>query len=145
MEFQAALELHGKTATGISVPPEVVSALGAGKRPPVRVTINGYTYRTTVAAYGEVFLIPVSAEHREGAGIAAGQVITVNVERDQEPRTVEIPDDLAAALAAQPGAAEAFNALSYTLRKEHVRQVETAKAQATRDRRIAAILAGLTK
>lgn len=144
MEFQATLELHGKTATGISVPPEVVTALGAGKRPPVRVTINGYTYRTTVAAYGEVFLIPVSAEHREGAGIAAGQTITVTLERDQEPRTVDVPSELAAALATQPGATEAFNALSYTLRKEHVRQVESAKAPATRERRIAAILAGLS-
>lgn len=56
------------------------------------------------------------AEHREGAGIAAGQVITVTLEHDQEPRIVEVPDDLAAALAAQPGATEAFNALSYTLR-----------------------------
>lgn len=145
MEFQATLELHGKTATGISVPPEVVTALGAGKRPPVRVTINGYTYRTTVAAYGEVFLIPVSAEHREGAGIAPGQTITVTLERDEEPRTVEVLSDLAAALATQPGATETFNALSYTLRKEHVRQVESAKAQATRERRIAAILAGLSQ
>ena len=75
----------------------------------------------------------------------AGQIVTVALELDQEPRIVEVPDDLAAALAAQAGATEAFNALSYTLRKEHVRQVETAKAQATRERRIAAILAKLAQ
>lgn len=143
MKFQATIELHGKTATGIRVPGAVVAALGAGKRPPVRVTINGHTYRSTLAAYGEEFLLPLSAEHREAAGAAAGETVEVDLELDQEPRTVSVPDDLAAALAGQPGAAEAFDALSYTMRKEYARQVESAKAQATRERRIATILSKL--
>lgn len=141
--FRTTLLLEGKTATGIKVPAELVASLGSHKRPPVRVTIGNYTYRSTVAAYGDVFMLPVSAENREAAGIKAGDEIEVTIELDTEPRTVEVPDDLAAALAEKPGAREAFDALSYTMRKEYVRQVETAKAQATRERRIAGIVAKL--
>jgi hypothetical protein len=141
--FRTTLLLEGKTATGIKVPAEVVKSLGSHKKPPVRVTIGSHTYRSTIAAYGDVFMLPVSAEHREAAGIKAGDEIEVTLELDTEPRTVEVPDDLAAALAAKPGARAAFDALSYTNRKEYVRQVETAKAQETRDRRIAGIVAKL--
>lgn len=141
--FRTTLLLEGKTATGIKVPAELVASLGSHKRPPVRVTIGNYTYRSTVAAYGDVFMLPVSAENREAAGIKAGDEIEVTIELDTEPRTVEVPDDLAAALAEKPGTREAFDALSYTMRKEYVRQVETAKAQATRERRIAGIVAKL--
>ncbi len=74
MIFQTVVELSGKTATGIRVPPEIVEALGSGKKPAVRVTINGYTYRSTVAVYGGEFLLPVSAEVRDRAGVAAGDV-----------------------------------------------------------------------
>lgn len=144
LTFHASVELHGKTATGITVPAEVVRALGAGKRPAVRVTINGHTYRSTVAAYREAFMLPLSAEHREAAGVSAGDQIAVTLELDQEPRTVTVPDDLAAALAAHPGAMAAFDALSYTERKEAVRQVESAKAPATRERRIAGIVTRLS-
>lgn len=133
-----------KNATGISVPPDVIAALGQQKKPKVVVTLNGYTYRTTVGAYGDVFMVPVSAEHRDGAGIKAGDPIEVTLELDTEPRTVDVPADLAAALAAKPGATESFDALSYSVRKEHVRQVETAKTQDTRDRRIAGIVAKLS-
>jgi hypothetical protein len=144
MQFHAIIELHGKTATGMQVPADIVTALGAGKRPAVRVTINGYTYRSTVAAYREVFMLPLSAEHRAAAGVNAGDEVAVTLELDVEPRIVAVPDDLAAALAAQPGAAAAFDAQSYTLRKEDVRQVESAKAPATRARRVAAIVARLS-
>jgi hypothetical protein len=132
-----------KNATGLRVPAEAVAALGTTKRPPVTVSLNGYTYRSTVAAYGDLFLLPLAAEHREAAGLKAGDVVEVTLELDTEPRTVEIPDDLAAALAAKPGARAAFDALAPSQRKEQVRQVETAKAQATRERRIAAIVAKL--
>jgi hypothetical protein len=135
--FQA----EGLNATGIRVPAEAVAALGKGKRPPVKVTLNGYTYRSTVAAYGDEFLLPLSAENRAAAGARAGDELEITLELDQEPRTVELPEDLAAALAAQPGAREAFDALAPSARKEHVRQVESAKALETRSRRIAAILA----
>jgi len=131
---------EGMNATGLPVPADAVAAMGAGKRPKVTVSLNGYTYRSTVAAYGDVFMLPLSAEHRAAAGVRAGDQVEVAIELDLEPRTVEVPADLAAALAAQPGAAAAFDALSYTMRKEYVRQVEEAKAPATRDRRIAGIV-----
>ena len=137
------LKAEGLNATGIQVPAESVAALGQGKKPKVKVTVNGYTYRSTVAAYGDVFMLPLSQEHRKAAGVEAGDEVEVTLELDLEPRTVEIPPDLAAALAEKPGARAAFDALSYTMRKEHVRQVETAKAQETRQRRIAGIVAKL--
>lgn len=130
-------------ATGLPVPAEAVAALGTKKRPPVKVTLHGYTYRTTVAAYGDVFMLPLSAEHRNAAGVQAGEQVAVTLELDTEPRTVAVPDDLAAALA-EAGTTEAFDRLSYTQRKEHVRQVETAKAAETRQRRIEKIVASLT-
>lgn len=131
------------SATGLPVPAEAVAAMGKGKKPPVRVSLNDYTYRSTVAAYGDVFMLPLSAEHRRAAGVQAGDRVEVTIELDGEPRTVAVPDDLAAALAAQPGTADAFARLSYTLRKEYVRQVESAKAPETRARRIAGIVARL--
>lgn len=130
-------------ATGIEVPAEVVEALGGSRRPAVTVTIGDYGYRSTVASMGGSYLIPFAKEHRERTGIAAGQPIVVTLELDTAPRTVEVPADLAAALEARPGARAAFDGLSYTLRKEHVRQVETAKAAETRQRRIARIVEAL--
>lgn len=130
-------------ATGLRVPPESIAALGKGKKPPVKVTLKGFTYRTTVAVFGDVYMIPLSQERREAAGVQAGEIIEVTLELDLEPRTVEVPDDLAAALAQKPGAREAFEALNFSTRKEHVRQVESAKAVETRQRRIATIVAKL--
>jgi hypothetical protein len=131
-------------ATGIPVPADAVAALGSGKRPKVKVTLNGYTYRTTVAPYGDVFMLPLAAEHRNAARVAAGDRVDVTLELDTEPRTVEVPDDLAAALAAVPGARDAFDRLAYSHRKEHVRAVNEAKQPATRERRIAAVVAAVT-
>jgi len=130
-----------KNATGLPVPAEAVAALEAGKKPRVKVSLNGYTYRTTVAVLEDVFMLSLSAENREAAGVQAGQQVEVTMELDTEPRTVEVPDDLAAALAMMQGAREAFDALSFSTRKEYVRQVETAVAQETRQRRIAGIVA----
>ena len=137
------VQAEGMNATGLRVPSEAVAAMGAGKKPKVTVSLNGYTYRSTVAAYGDVFMLPLSAEHREAAGVKAGDQVEVTIELDLEPRTVEVPAELATALAAKPGATAAFDALSYTMRKEYVRQVEEAKAQATRERRIAGIVVKL--
>lgn len=136
-------QAEGVNATGLPVPAEAVAALGTSKRPPVVITLNGYTYRSTVAAYGDVFILPLSAEHRQAAGVQAGDEVTVTLELDTAPRTVDVPEDLAAALEAQ-GATAAFAALAYSTRKEHVRQVETAKAEDTRQRRIAKIVASLS-
>ena len=135
-------QAEGVNATGLPVPAEAVAALGTKKRPPVKVTLNDYTYSSTVAAYGDVFMLPLAAEHRTAAGVQAGDVVEVTLELDSEPRTVEVPDDLAAALA-EAGASEAFGRLAYSTRKEHVRQVETAKAAETRQRRIDKIVASL--
>jgi uncharacterized protein YdeI (YjbR/CyaY-like superfamily) len=117
--------------------------MGKGKKPPVKVSIANHTYRSTVAAYGDMFMLPLSAENRQAAGVKAGDNVEVTIELDTEPRTVEVPADLAAALQEKPGAMDAFDALSYTMRKETVRQVESAKAQETRQRRIMKIVAGL--
>jgi hypothetical protein len=133
-----------KNATGLRVPPEAIAALGSHKKPAVKVSIGSYTYRSTVAVMGGEFMLPLSLEHREAAGVQGGDKVEVTIELDQEPRTVDVPADLVAALAGQPGATAAFDALAYSVRKEYVRQVESAKAQATRDRRVAGIVAKLT-
>ena len=137
------LQAEGKNATGLRVPAEIVAALGKQKRPSVRVWIGQYSYRSTIAAYGDVFMLPLSAEHRQVAGVRADDEVQVTLELDSEPRRVEVPVDLAVALANQPGHTEAFEALAYSARKEHVRQIESAKAPETRERRIAAIVAKL--
>jgi hypothetical protein len=140
--FTATLELAGKTATGVQVPDDVVARLGAGKRPPVVVTVNGHTWRSTIAVMGGRFLLGVAAEHRVPAGVAAGDVIDVTVVLDDAPRTVELPGDLADALEAA-GARAAFDRLPPSHRKEHVRAVEEAKRPDTRARRIAKAVASL--
>ena len=137
MNFRATLVLHGKTATGIEVPDDIVTALGAGKRPPVRVSIGGHTYRTTVAPMGGVFLIGVSADNRKAAGVAAGDEIDVGIELDTEPREVAVPADLAAALDADGDARQRFEKLSYSHKRQHVSAIEDAKTPETRQRRIA--------
>jgi hypothetical protein len=143
MKFRTTLDLAGKTATGFRVPADVVAALGHGKRPPVRVTINGYTYRNTVAVYGDEYLIGVSAEHRAKAGVEAGDVLDVDLELDDQPREVVVPADLAAALDADASAKRAFEALSYSNKQAHVLSVEGAKTAETRQRRIEKAVAQL--
>ena len=133
--FSAVLELAGKTATGMTVPDDIVDKLGAGKRPPVKVTINGYTYRNTIAVMGARYMLGVAAEHREKAGVSAGDKLKVTLELDTAERTVDVPPDLAKALKAAKATA-GFDALAYTFRKEHVRSIEEAKAPETRQRRI---------
>jgi len=141
--FTAVLELARTTATGIEVPPEVVTELGGSRRPAVTVTFRGHSYRSTVASMGGRFLVPVSAEVRAAAGVAAGDVLDVTLELDDAPRSVEVPADLTEALAADPAARAAFAALSYSLQRRHVLAVEGAKAAATRERRVAKVLAEL--
>ncbi|WP_181781364.1 YdeI/OmpD-associated family protein [Pseudonocardia pini] len=139
MRFTTTVESAGKTATGIEVPTEVVAALGSGRRPAVVVTLGGHTYRSTVAVMGGRFLLPLSAENRQAAGLAAGDEVEVEIAPDTAPRTVEVPADLAAALDAE-GLRELFDGLAPSRRKEHVRTVESAKAEATRARRVAKVL-----
>ena len=137
MRFRTTIKQSGKTATGIEIPDDVVSGLAAGRRPAVRVTVNGYTYRSTVAVLGGVYLVGVSAEHRAGAGVAGGDEVDVDLELDTAPREIEVPADLAAALEAEPDARRTFDGLSYSNRSWHVLQINGAKTDETRTRRIA--------
>jgi hypothetical protein len=139
MKFSTTMSQIGNN-TGIEVPADVVASLDAGKRPPVVVTVNGYEYRSTIAPMGVKYLLPFSAERRKESGIQGGDAIDVDLTLDTTPRTVEIPDDLQSALDASPSAPAAWEKLSYTARKEHVRSVLDAKKAETRARRIAAVV-----
>ena len=144
MRFRAILIASGKTATGLRSRPRSSTKLGGGKRAKVAVTFNGHTYRSSVAVMGGRYLIPVSADVRAASGASAGDELDVDVVLDDAPREVEVPPDLAEALAAVPGAADAFAGLSYSHQRRHVLAVEGAKAVETRARRVAAVVAAVT-
>ena len=137
MTFQTTLLAAGKTATGIEVPANVVESLGPSKKPAVKVIINGYEYRSTVAVMGGKFMVPVSAEHRAGAKIAAGDEVNVGLELDTVPRVLEIPQDFTLALEAEAAAKTFFEALSYSNKRRFVLGINEAKSVETRARRIA--------
>src|SRR5687767_12051483 len=137
MRFRTTILQGDKTATGIRVPDEIVDALGKGRRPPVRITINGFTYRSTIAVMGGDYMVGVSAENRAGARVAGGDEVDVDIELDTEPRVVTLPPDFAAALDAEPEARSTFEGLSPSNKGWHVSQVEGAKTDDTRQRRIA--------
>lgn len=141
MRFESVMRLQGNN-TGIEVPPEVVEALGGGKRAAVVVSVNGFEYRSTIGVMGGRFLIPFSSDKRAASGIAGGDAITVDLELDTAPRTVEVPIDLAEALD-RAGVRSAFDGLSPSARKAHVTNVESAKAAETRARRVEAIVGTL--
>ncbi len=138
--FETRVEPHGKTATFFHVPPEVMDALGPKKRVPVRVTVNGHSYRSTVAPMGGDFLLPLNRENRRRAGVAAGEVVEVELERDDAPREVEVPEDLAAALSGDEPARDAFGRLSYSHQREYVEWITDARRGETRARRVAQTL-----
>jgi antitoxin component of MazEF toxin-antitoxin module len=137
MRFQTTILRGDGNTTGIEVPAEIVDGLGAGKRPAVTVSLNGYTYRNTVAVYGGKYLIGISAAHRAASGLAAGDEVEVELALDTAPREVDVPADLSAALDAEPAARATFDGLSYSNRSWHVLQVNGAKTDETRQRRIA--------
>lgn len=141
MEFRTTVVLGGRTATGLQVPDDVVEALGAGKRPPVAVTVGGYTYRTTVAPMGGASWVPLAAEHREAAGVQADEEVDVRIELDTAPRDTALPGDLDAAL--DDAARTHFHSLAPSHRKEWVRWVEEAKKPETRAARIEKTAAAL--
>ena len=143
MRFRTIIQRDGKTATGIQVPAEVVASLGSSMRPAVLVTINGYTYRNTIAVMGGIFMVGVSAEHRKSAGVAGGDEVDVEIELDTQSREVTVPADFAAALDADAEAKQAFNRLSYSNKSRHVLSIEGAKTAETRERRIAKAISEL--
>jgi bifunctional DNA-binding transcriptional regulator/antitoxin component of YhaV-PrlF toxin-antitoxin module len=128
-------QAEAMNATGIEIPAAIVEGFGQGKRPKVVLTVKNHTYRGTVAVMGGKYMIGVPKEHREAAGVKGGDKIEVTLELDDQPRIVDVPDDLAKALKKAKMTA-AFDKLSYTHRKEHVRAINEAKAAETRARRI---------
>lgn len=143
MRIRTTIVQGSGNTTGIEVPPEVVEALGAGKRPPVTVTLNGYTYRSSIASMGGKFMISLSADNRAKAGVSGGDELDVDIELDTAPREVQVPPDFSAALDAEPAARATFDKLSYSNKSWHVLQVEGAKTDETRQRRIAKSVATL--
>lgn len=122
--------------TGINVPGEVVEKLGAGKKPPVIVTVNDYTYRNTVAVMGGKFMIGVSADIRSKTGIRGGDKVKVTLELDTKPREVEVPADFQKLLNGNPKAKQFFEALSYSNKQRYVLPIGQAKTEETRQRRM---------
>ncbi len=137
MKFRATILLSGKTATGIQVPDEVVTSLGSSKKPPVRIQIGDYSYRSTVASMSGKYMIPLSSEHRQGAGVAAGDEVEVEIELDTAPREVTVPPDFLSELDLNPNAKQFFEGLSYSNKLRIVLSIEGAKTVETRQRRIA--------
>ena len=136
MRFESVVVLNGKTATGIPVPVEVVEALGGGKRIKVVATIGEHSYRNSVVTWGEGFMLSFGADHRAATGLQAGDPVTVDLVRDEAERTVDLPDDFAAALTADPAAREFFDGLSYSQKRWFTLGLAEAKKPETRARRI---------
>jgi hypothetical protein len=143
VRFRARIEGAGKTATGIEFPGDVVAALGPSKRPAVRVTINGYSYRSTVAVLGGRFMLSVSAEVRANADVAAGDEVEIEVELDTAPREVTLPPELTEELARDRAVGRAFEALSYSKKRLLVDPIANAKTAETRDRNLARAMGAL--
>lgn len=142
MKFTTTIQGSGNKA-GIVVPEEIVSALGAGRRPPVVVTINGQSYRSSIAVMGGQNMIGVSTANRELTGTSAGDTVEVDVELDTQPRVVDVPEDLAAALDSEPEAKAFYATLNYSSQRRYVEPIADAKTKETRSRRIAKVMADL--
>jgi Bacteriocin-protection, YdeI or OmpD-Associated/Domain of unknown function (DUF1905) len=145
MKFRTEVLQGGKTATGIVVPDEVVEGLGGGRRAAVRVTINGHTYRSSVATVDGRSMVGVSAEVRAASGVAGGDVVDVDIELDTSPREVEVPDDFAKALRKDKQAQAKFDSLSYSAKQRLVLPISNAKKPETRERNIDKAMAELRK
>ena len=144
MRFRTKILAAGKTAAGIEVPAKVVAALGSSKRPPVRATINGFTYRSTVAVMGGKFMLGISNDVRKSAGVEAGETVEVDLELDTEVREVPMPPDFAAALARDAKAKKFFDGLSYSKKLRLVIPIDIKNVE-TRKQRIASTMEQLKK
>jgi hypothetical protein len=145
VKFRTTILASGKTITGIQIPEKLVEALGRGKRVPVRVTMNGYTYRNTIAVMSGKFCVGVSAEVREAAGVKAGDHLEVTLEVDTQPREVELPAEFKKALNKNPKAKSAFEKLSYSNKRVHVIPIANAKTDETRMRNVAKAIDALSR
>jgi hypothetical protein len=137
MRFRTTILQAKKTATGIEVPPDVLDRLGAGKRPPVLVTVGGHTYRSTVASMGGRYMIGLSAENRAAAGVGGGDEVDVELALDTQPREVDVPEDLAVELERDPVARTFFDSLSYSGKRAFTYWIDDAKKAETRATRVA--------
>jgi len=126
----------GESAAGMHLPDDVVESLGKGRKPPVKATINGYTWRSTVAVMGGEYWLGASKEVRRNAGVEAGQEVDLTLELDTEERVLEVPADFAAALDAEPEARRFFDTLSYSNKRRFTYSIDEAKTPETRQRRI---------
>lgn len=137
MKFHTTLQSFGGNNTGIEVPEEVLTGLGRGRRVKVVATVNGYTYRTSIAPAMGKILMPFSSEHRKATGLKGGEEIEVEVVPDDAPRELTLPDDLAQALADDPESVAFFAGLSFTNQRLYVEWIEGAKKAETRTARVA--------
>ncbi|WP_405937612.1 YdeI/OmpD-associated family protein [Streptomyces sp. NBC_00726] len=142
MKFRAHVE-PPEPMRGLEVPPEVVTALGGGARPPVIITVNGHSWKSRVALLRGRHLLGLSKANRQAAGAETGEEVEVELELDTEPRVVVEPADFAQALDDEPAARTAYDNLAYSRKREHVRAIETAKKPETRQRRIEKAIAAL--
>jgi hypothetical protein len=142
MKFRVTLESSG-TAVGMEVPAEVVEGLGQGKRPPVKVTINGFTFRTTIGAMGGRSMIAINAANRKGTGVSGGDTVEVTLELDTDSRELPVPADLAKALKTNAAAKKSFDGLTPSKKKAIITSIEGAKTADTRQRRLDKALADL--
>jgi Bacteriocin-protection, YdeI or OmpD-Associated/Domain of unknown function (DUF1905) len=133
-KFKAELERRGN-GTLVELPFDVAEAFGQ-KRPPVKGTVMGYPFRTTIAVYGGRYFIGFNREIRAAAGIEVGDILSIELERDDAPRVVKLPDDLAAAFKKDKTAKKMFDGLSYTHQNEYARWINEAKRAATRSDRV---------
>jgi len=136
LTFRARLQPRGP-AVAIVLDDAHVAVVGEGaKRFPVIATVNGYRWHASVARMGGEFLLGLSRQVREAAGVAAGDDVDVIIELDREPRTVELPEALATALTADPQASASFERMAVSHRKEYARWIAEAKQEQTRQRRV---------
>ena len=133
--FETVLEKHeAMDATGITIPFDVEKTFGA-KRVPVKVTINGATHLSTIVKMGGKYVVGVPKVFRAAANVNAGDTISVTLEKDTAKRTVEVPKDLAEAIA-KADVSDVWEKLSYTFQKEYANAVTEAKREETKTKRI---------
>ena len=137
MNLRAELQRTGGNTTGFEVPGDFVASLDGGGRPKVVVTVNGYTFRSSIAKMGGSYWLGVSAERRAAGNLGGGETYDLDIELDTAPRVIEVPDDLRAALDAEPAANDTWQKLSYSHQRQHVEAITSAKAPETRARRVA--------
>jgi antitoxin component of MazEF toxin-antitoxin module len=143
MKLRLELLGHGGNTAGFEIPDEVVEELGGGRKPKVVVTVGAHTWRSSIVNMGGTFMLGVSMENRAAAGVAAGETLDVEITLDTAPRTVDLPDDLAAELERDPAARAAWETWSFTRQKEAARSLTEARKPETRSRRLDKVLAEL--